>query len=99
MQITDIKARQRAQLDALVAERRAVFGDSAVPSRPRRRRTPPPPAPPTSWSRATLPVRPGPDEDDTFGAFAWFLVQLTGLLLAGLALLGALGWRLGWWLS
>ena len=97
MSIADNKARQRAELDHLIAERRRAVGDMNDPLLRRRRVGVQPPRP---WPRPGDAQGRLADPDDAFGACAWALVKATGLfLLLALALVGVLGWRLGWWLS
>lgn len=93
MQVTDIRARQRAELNKLIADRQRVVGDANDRLFIRRAPAPAPSASTEAQGRLA-------DPDDAFGACAWALVKATGLfLLLALALVGVLGWRLGWWLS
>jgi hypothetical protein len=96
MSIADNKARQRAELDHLIAERRRAVGDLNDPLLRRPRVGVQPPRP---WPRPGDARRRLAEPDEAFGAFAWCLVQLTGLVLLGLVFVGVLGWRLGWWLA
>ena len=102
MQLEDIKARQRATLDTLIAERRRGLGERD--RGPSRRRAQPRPVSGgllhPVWPRAVETGGPKPVDDEAFAVFASDLVKLAALLIgAGLVGAAVIGWRLGWWLA